>query len=53
MQFSASEKTDGGGEERLGEEGVQGEGWGGEEEKKWKEKRGCALYIVFWNSDIR
>lgn len=47
MQFSASEKTDGGGEERLGEEGVQGEGWGGEGgEKNGKKNEDvhCILY---------
>lgn len=48
MQFSASEKTDGGEEERdwdKKEYKVKDEE--GEEEKKWKEKRGRALYIVF------
>lgn len=48
MQFSASEKTDGGGEKRDWEKKeykVKDEQ--GEKEKKWKEKRGCALYIVF------
>lgn len=48
MQFSASEKTDGGGEERdLEKKECKVKDEEGEEEKKWKEKRGCALYIVF------
>lgn len=47
MQFSASEKTDGGGEERLGEEGVQGEGWGGGGGEKMERKtRMCIVYCI-------